>query len=149
MRQAAFEHKPASHLLCGPDESFSKQIHLTMHGPLGGVTVITTLLSAQRALLVPTGFQKIVFCRHSLFSRRLRHFYLAKMFVRRHYAFLLILHSLCNSLFSSRHLSSWNICAKSKGINIAVLAHKVTTIRWRKFYFQYRIDKTINQNGKT
>ena len=39
-----------------PDESFSKQIHLTMHGPLGGITVITALLSAQMALLVPRGF---------------------------------------------------------------------------------------------
>ena len=45
------------------------------------------------------------------------------MFVRRHYAFLLRLHSLFDSL-----LSSWNICAKSKGKNIAVLAHKVTTM---------------------
>ena len=50
------------------------------------------------------------------------------MFVRRHYAFLLRLHSLCDSLLSSLHLSSWNICAKSKGKNIAVLAHKVTTM---------------------
>ena len=42
--------------------------------------------------------------------------------------FFFRLHSLCNSLLSSRHLSSWNICAKLKGKNIAVLAHKVTTM---------------------
>ena len=84
-------------------------------------------------------FRKIVFLLalqyntiqyNSLFSRRLRHLYSAKMFVRRHYAlaFLLRLHCLCISLLSSRHLSSWNICAKPNGKNIAVLAHKVTTM---------------------
>ena len=73
-------------------------------------------------------FRRSFFCCHSLFSRRLRHFYSAKMFVRRHCAFLLRLHSLYNSLPSSRHLSSWNNCAKSKGKNIAFLAHKVTTM---------------------
>ena len=65
-------------------------------------------------------FRRSFFCCHSLFSRRLRHFYSAKMFVRRHCAFLLRLHSLYNSLPSSRYLS--------KGKNIAFLAHKVTTM---------------------